>query len=159
MKYFFEDPTKCEALYQEVRSWLRTPFKHGVGVKGMGCDCIHFVLRVFESEAVGAIKPGLMRVPDYPKDWHVHNSEELLFNKFKSLSIFKKLEMYEGFPVLPIMDGDVFLHKYGLASSHSAIYCRDKLYHSINGVGVQDTAWYDEKWSKTRTYGFRMLAS
>jgi cell wall-associated NlpC family hydrolase len=156
MKYYFEDTAKCEVLYDELRSWLRTPFKHGVGVKGMGCDCIHFVLRVYE--AIGAIKPGLMRVPNYPKDWHVHNSEELLYNKFKSLSMFEELEMKDGLPVVSMMDGDVYLHKYGLANSHSSIYCRDKIYHSINGVGVQDTAWYDEKWSSTRKCGFRMLA-
>jgi hypothetical protein len=158
MKYFFEDEKKREILYQELKTWLRTPFKHHVGVKGIGCDCIHFVLRVYECDKLGAIRPGILRVPNYPKDWHIHNDIELLYNKFKSLSQFEELEIKEGFPTEAPLDGDVYLHKYGLANSHSSIYCRNYIYHSINDVGVQDTVWYDEKWSSTRKCGFRMLA-
>jgi hypothetical protein len=156
MKYYFEDENKREVLYNELESWLFTPFKHHVGVKNLGCDCIHFILRIYE--AMKILPPGKIRVPKYPKDWHIHNDEELLYQNIKKFPFFEELEVVDGEPVLGVMDGDVYLHKFGLANSHSAIYCRDHIYHAITDSGVQRTQWGMDKFSKVRSCGFRTLA-
>lgn len=62
-----------EAVVAEAMSWLRTPYHHGAGLKGIGTDCARFPLAVY-AEA-GAIPPTDVGV--YARDWHLHHGEEL----------------------------------------------------------------------------------
>lgn len=152
MKYFFEDEERKKALYEELQSWLYTPFSHRTGVKGLGCDCIHLVLRTYESDRVKALKPGRVRVPVYPKDWHIHSSEELLLNALKSSLFLEEVDFTDP------MDGDILLHYFDLTNSHTALYCNGFVYHAIAGCGVQRTSFKDPFWNSKIKHAFRMLA-
>ena len=144
MKNYFEDVAKQEVLKTALDGWIGTPYRHWAGVKGEGCDCIHFIVRVFEELGLGHTD-----VPRYDNDWHIHNSQELLLEGFRER--FKgDLQMHE----LPVttkpFNGDVVLYKFGRAASHSAIYYDDHVYQSINGVGVMRLHWLDKQWHKRK---------
>jgi len=121
---FFDD--KQEELQQELESWVDTPFRHHQGVKGTGVDCIHLVARVLEHFGFGPF-----RIPDYARDWHLHQEHELLRD-----GIFAQLDVDE----IPLdeepKNGDILLYKFGRAAAHSGIYFDKYIYHAIIGVGV-----------------------
>jgi cell wall-associated NlpC family hydrolase len=147
MKYYFEDQEKQKILKAELDEWLGTPFRHWAGVKGEGCDCIHLVVRVFEKMGLGPIK-----IDRYSKDWHIHNSKELLLSGMR--------RTMKGFVELPLdtepMNGDVVLYKFGKTTSHSAIYFDKKVYQSITGIGVESRQWLDKKWHKRKVCIMRL---
>jgi hypothetical protein len=76
VKYYFEEIEKQKQLKKILDEWLNTPFRHHCGVKGLGCDCIHFVACVLDE--LGILILTKKTIPDYPKDWHLHNTRELL---------------------------------------------------------------------------------
>lgn len=154
MKWFFEDEDKIKILQSELDSWIRTPYRHMCGVKGLGCDCIHFVVRVFENPELGVVSYGRVRVPKYNRDWHLHHTDELLYNALRSHP--KLEEIYLG----GYMEGDILLHKFGRAMSHSAIYSRGKIFHSMDKIGVTTADIDDPRFasSKRRKARFRVLS-
>ena len=78
-KPFFADPRQVDRLEQEVRSWLGTPWRHRTAVKGYGADCIQFVAQVLHN--LGVFDFSKVKIPDYPPDWHLHNTRELLYEE------------------------------------------------------------------------------
>jgi len=147
MEYFFGDTGRQRELKRILDEWRGTPYRHWAGVKGLGCDCIHFIVRVLEELGLGPFT-----VPRYARDWHMHNSEELLFD-----GITNGLEQEEVGFASP-MNGDIMLFQFGKAISHSAIYYDKYLYQAINNVGVEKINWMDNKWHKRKRFNFRILA-
>lgn len=96
-----------EDIVAEALTWKGTPFVHRAGVKGHGCDCLFFFLRVYQ--AVGLV--GEVEMPDYPQDWHFHHSEELYLEGVKKY-------LREVTAPLP---GDVALYTFGRTVSHAAL--------------------------------------
>lgn len=142
MSYYFEEVEKQEALKAALDAWLGTPYRHWAGVKGEGCDCIHFVVRVFEELGLGPFK-----IQRYNKDWHIHNTAELLLQGFR--------EQFEGDVVMEELPastnpfvGDIILYHFGKVTSHSAIYYDNHVYQSITGLGVERRHYYDKSWFK-----------
>ena len=150
MKYYFDDKEKQKELHRVLIEWKDTPFRHFCGVKGQGCDCIHFVARVFEE--LGILKWRKDIIPDYAKDWHLHRTEELLMQ-----GILKELKVV-AVDFSNLMNGDIILFQYGRASAHASIYYDKHTYQSINGVGVRSIAFNDPKFEKRMKYAFRILA-
>ena len=152
MKYYFVSIENQERLKRVLDSWLipSTPFRHHCGVKGKGCDCIHFVARVFEELAILQWRKDL--IPDYPRDWHLHRTQELLMQ-----GILKELSV-ERVEISDLMNGDLVLFQYGRASAHAAIYYDRNLYQSITGVGVRKIAISEQEFRKRMTFAFRVLA-
>ena len=136
MKYLFGDPKNVDLLRAEVKSWDGTPYWHHDGKKGMGCDCIHFVVRILEVFGIGPIK-----VPEYPKDWHLHRNEELLITGFDKEVPCEPVNCYS--PV----NGDVLFFKFGRTLSHAGIYCDGRVWQSLalNNTGVKEMAYKDPK--------------
>jgi hypothetical protein len=161
MKWFFEDPEKVMILQRELDSWEGTPYKHLCGTKKLGCDCIHFAIRVFECPELGLIKRGQVRIPKYNKDWHLHHSDELLYKAMKSHFKLEELPMNPDNPHYMLfgdfMEGDVILHKYGRAMSHASIYSRGKIFHSMDQIGVTTVLIDDERFVSRREVVFRVL--
>jgi len=149
MKYFFEDTEKQEQLKKILDEWMGTPFRHHCGVKGLGCDCIHFVARVFEE--MGLIKWRKDFILDYPSDWHLHNTRELLKE-----AIERELNVEEvGFDNL--INGDIILSHYGQASSHAAIYFDEHIYQAINDIGVCKIHISDRVFRRQMKFAYRIL--
>lgn len=146
MKYLFESEEKVKELGDILESWLNTPFRHYSGVKGLGCDCIHLVARVFEEMGMGPFK-----IPQYSKDWHLHKTSELLMDGIK-----ERIKVEELPPENPI-DGDVILFKFGKAASHSALFYNGRIYHAITNLKVLKTPWNDKIWDKRKDKILRVL--
>lgn len=129
MKYYFDDKENQKRLKIVMDEWLGTPFRHRTCVKGLGADCIHFVggvfneMKIFDFDLLGSI-------PDYPPDWHLHNTQQLLFEE-----IMKRIKV-DVVQLNNLKNGDVVLSHFGKAASHTSIYFDDHLYHAINGIGV-----------------------
>lgn len=148
--YFFEQEEKQEQLRAVLSSWKGTPFRHRCGVKGKGTDCIFFIARVLEELGVLKLRPKM--IPDYSKDWHLHNTREILL---EAVGVhLKTVEVGTKYPMV----GDLLFFHYGKAASHAAIFCDGHIYHSITNVGVRSTPLCDRVWRSRLKYGRRLLA-
>ncbi len=146
--YFFDNEVNVEKLRNECRSWDKTPYRHWSGVKGLGADCIHFVVRAYEN--VGAIPK--IQIPPYPRDYHQHNVDSLLMHYIEKLLSVDKVDPYE--PV----NGDLICAKYGESSGHSAIFLDNFFWQAINGVGVERCPYRDKRWYPKLIIGYRIKA-
>ena len=150
MEYYFEDVREQERLKIILESWLDppTPFRHHCGVKGLGCDCIHFVARVYEE--IGILKWRKDLIEDYPRDWHLHNTRERLSEAIEKELNIEKIELSQ------LMNGDIVLSHYGKAASHAAIFFNGYLYQAINEVGVRKIHIDDPVFSRQIKYAYRI---
>lgn len=113
------------AVLEEARSWLRTPYHHAARVKGAGVDCGQLLALVYE--AAGVVGPVV--IPEYPRDWHLHNDGEVFLG---ILEQFARPASYD----VP-RPGDVLLFRFGRCLSHSAIVTEwPAIIHAQAGVGV-----------------------
>ena len=114
-----------EAVVAEAMSWLRTPYHHGAGLKGIGTDCARFPLAVY-AEA-GAIPPTDVGV--YARDWHLHHGEELYLGWLNRLATEIERDA--------LAPGDFVVWRFGRTFSHGAIVVDPPLViHAYIGVGV-----------------------
>ncbi len=148
MKYFFEDEEKQQELKRILDEWMGTPFRHQCGVKGLGCDCAYFVAKVLEEAGALAWRKNLM--PDYPKDWHLHNTRELL------KETFEKEFQAEPIGLDSFQNGDIILLHYGKAASHIGIFYDGYLYQAIEDVGVCRASTHEEGLTKRMRFAYRI---
>lgn len=150
VKYYFENKEKQIELKKILDEWLNTPFRHKCGVKGLGCDCIHFVGKVLEEMGIMQWRNDM--VPDYPKDWHLHNTREALQE-----AICKYLNVEKISLTGILMNGDIILSHYGQASSHTGIYFNGNVYQALNNIGVKSIRFTDGKFRKNMKFAYRLL--
>lgn len=150
IKYFFEDEEKRKQLGIILNEWLDTPFRHQCGVKGMGCDCVHFAIRVFEEFKL--IDLNRVKLPDYPRDWHQHNTREALKEAIETYLNVEEVDLNG-----VLYDGDIILAHYGKASSHAGIYHQDHVFQAINKIGVKSLHFNDKKFRNQMKYAYRIL--
>ncbi len=149
MKYVFEDEEKRTKLKTILDEWLGTPFRHRTGVKGLGCDCIHFVAGVYEEMNLLSIPKNAW--PDYPKDWHLHNTRELLVEGIQKYLSVERVESRD------FMDGDLLVYKFGKAAAHAGIYFGGYVYQAVDPFGVQKVLITLNPFSKRLIYVFRLV--
>lgn len=148
MVNYFDDENNQIKLKNILSEWEGTPFRHHCGVKGLGCDCIHLVACVFSE--LGLLVLTKKSIPDYPKDWHLHNTRELLKD-----GLFKALNV-ERVDLSNLMNGDIILSHYGKAASHAGIFCDGYVYQALNGVGVRRINFSDRKFRKRMRFAYRV---
>lgn len=146
VEYYFENIDKQKDLKKVLDGWLGTPFRHHCGVKGLGCDCIHFGARIFEE--LGLLIDVV--IPDYPKDGHLYNNIELLEE-----GIVKHLNVEE-ISLSNFMNGDIISSLFG-KSAHLSIYFDGYLYQALNGIGVRKINFKDKKFKKRMKFAYRVL--
>lgn len=151
VKYFFENKDRQEKLKTVLGEWIGTPFRHQCGVKGMGCDCVHFVIKVFEE--FGLIDLNRVVIPDYPRDWHMHNTQEALK---EAIELNLPVKMV-GLNSSVLQNGDIILSHYGKASSHVGIYFDKHVVQAINKIGVKRIHFNDQKFRKQMKFAYRIL--
>ena len=149
MSYFFDIKENDASLKRILDEWLNTPFRHRCGVKGKGCDCIHFVAKVLEE--LGILKWRKDLIPDYPRDWHLHKTRELLKD-----SILKELNV-ESVTLSSLKNGDILLSHYGKASSHAAFYYGGYIYQALDRVGVKRINFNDQVYRAQMKFALRIL--
>jgi cell wall-associated NlpC family hydrolase len=155
MQWYFDNQSEVERLGNVLRSWENTPYRHYMGVKKRGVDCIHFLLRVYEE--IGIVERGRIRIPYYPPDWHLHREDELLKTAFlddPQVSVHVEQLDAQAVP----LEGDIVIMKYGKVDSHSGIFFGGRLWHAITRIGVQSSIYCDKMWAKRRRASFRIKA-
>jgi len=100
-----------KTIIKHARSWVDTPYQHQAKCKGVGVDCAMLIAGV--AEDCKLIIDG-KRIPNYSKQWHLHNREEKL----------KGILLDVGFVEIPLANakaGDVLGFKFGRVMSHLGI--------------------------------------
>lgn len=97
-----------QAVIEEARTWLRTPYHHRARVKGAGVDCMLFLAEVYAS--AGVIDP-IVEIPYYPRDWMLHRGDGRYLRGIREYCR----------PVATPQPGDVAMFDFGRDTSHSAI--------------------------------------
>ena len=96
-----------QAVVDEARGWLRTPYHHQGRVKGGGVDCAMLLCDVYH-------RAGLIPFIDprpYPADWNLHRGAERYLGW---------VEQYAHRVELP-RPGDIVMWKFGRCFAHGAI--------------------------------------
>jgi cell wall-associated NlpC family hydrolase len=138
--YVFDDPEKVAQLGVVLREWEGTPYRYFCGVKGKGSDCVHFILQVLTELSIIKWKKGM--VPQYPRDWNLHNTRELMLEGMLKLIPGELVEVdlldirNNGDIETYLRNGDIILSFFGKAASHVAFYYQNYFWHSLGGVGV-----------------------
>jgi cell wall-associated NlpC family hydrolase len=115
------------ALLDEALSWLRTPYRQQTDIKGVGADCVMFMVRCFVDS--GLVPPFDPR--PYPNEWHLHQSEEIYTSWLGKYTV----ETHTPKP------GDVVMLKYGRCYSHSALILNEfQLIHAHKQDGMVSLA-------------------
>ena len=144
----FFDEENLKKLETILNSWENTPYRHHCGVKGRGADCVHFVGRVLEELKIFRWRESL--VPDYPRDWHLHNTREALLENLMREIPGRLIELSE------IQDGDLVFSHYGKAASHAAIFYKGYLWQSLTDIGVVKINLNDQNMKKNLKYAYRV---
>ena len=151
MKFLSDDKEKLERLRGIVESWVNTPYQHWCGVKGEGCDCIHFVARSLEEMGYGPFT-----IPWYSKDWNLHNGAEVLLDGIREQ--LPHVEFDIEFSLDMPIDADIVLFRFGKVNSHAGIFFDGHVYQALNKARVERRHWKDKVWYKRRTKILRVLA-
>lgn len=117
-------------LNNELQSWLGTKWVHNQACKGVGADCVQFIV-----EAVKNVNllPKSYKTRKYDKDWAMHNARSILREELVQVS--EKVDIKE------IQEGDIVLFMTGRTSGHIGVYLgNNKLIHSHiqNGVSIAE---------------------
>ena len=99
-----------DAIVQEAKSWLRTPYHHHGDVKGVGVDCAMILVRVY---AVVGVTDESVDPRPYPQDWHLNRDSERYLDTV--MPYVREISEQE------VKPGDLVLTKFGRTYSHSAI--------------------------------------
>jgi len=117
-----------DRIVKEIESWIGTPWIHGQALKGVGTDCVRFIISVAkESEWI----PKDYIPPMYNQDWALHNEISILEQEIQKFA----------FRVEPPFEvGDILLFVYGKCASHAGIYVgNDEMVHAYREAGVIKT--------------------
>jgi hypothetical protein len=142
MQNYFEIEKNKDQLLTVCKSWLNTPYRHHCAVKGLGCDCAHFIAKVLVELGLLKWKRGL--IPDYPRGWHLHIASELFEETIEKRFNEQKI-YFEKFTDKDFICGDIALFQYGKANSHGAFFIDGYFYHSLDRIGVIKTIWIDKE--------------
>lgn len=146
---YFDNIEKQKLLKKILDEWMGTPFRHKCGVKGLGCDCIHFAARVAEESGFLIWYKDL--IPDYPKDWHIHNTRELLKEGIEKNLNVKRIGLFN------FKNGDIILFHFGKASSHIGFYYDGYIYQALTKIGVCKINFADKAFKKRMKFAYRLL--
>lgn len=149
MVEYFKDKNNQIELKRILDEWEGTPFRHHCGIKGLGCDCIHLVACVFNE--LGLLVLTKKTIPDYPRDWHMHNTRELLEE-----GILKHLQV-EKVVLFNPMNGDIICSHFGKAASHAGVFFDGYVYQALNGIGVRKINFKDKKFRERMKFAYRIL--
>ena len=112
-----------QQIIQVAMAWLLTPYHHHARLKGVGVDCVQFIIAVFEEcQLTSAVANG------YSQDWHLHRSEE---------KYLAGIQQYAKQTTMP-EPGDIALFRFGRCVSHAGIVLPEPrtVIHAFAGVGV-----------------------
>jgi hypothetical protein len=159
-EYYFDDLENQKRLKIILDEWLDppTPWRHRCGVKHLGTDCIHFVLRV--SEELGLLKWRKDLIPDYPRDWHLHNTRELVSEGLKRELKVEKIDLGELLKKISLgelLNGDIIVSYFGKAASHAGFFFDGYVYQALENIGVCRMNVKDRYFLNRMKFAYRIL--
>ena len=101
-------PEQRQNVVQEAISWQRTPYHHQGNLKGVGVDCVMFMIEVYRR---CGLLSDLVDPRPYSHDWHMHRSEEVYLGGVEQLA--DRVDVPQ--------PGDIALFQFGRCVSHGAI--------------------------------------
>lgn len=126
--------TIAEAVLEEARAWLGTPYQHQASVKGVGTDCLGLLRGIWR--AVYGTEPEA--VPAYTEDWAEPDHREVLLEAACRWLTVKDLSQES--------PGDVLLFRMrdGSIAKHLGLQSRvgehPQFIHSYTGHGVIESS-------------------
>lgn len=122
-----------QAIVQEARAWLGTPYVHQYAVKGAGCDCLGLIRGVWR----GVIGPEPELPPAYTMDWSEPQGQELLWAAALRHLSPKPVDVAE------IGDVVLFRMRAGAVAKHLGVQSRigvgPSFVHAYSGHGVVES--------------------
>lgn len=113
-----------EDVVREAVSWTGTRFHDCSGIKGVGTDCAHLIIRVYA--AVGLIEDFS---PSYKPQWFQHRDEPRFLQELESRGAHR-IDIEEALP------GDVLMYKFGRHAAHGALVIdASSVIHAYKPVG------------------------
>lgn len=115
----------------EARSWIGTPYRHQMSVKGAGCDCLGLVRGVWRA----LYGPEPEALPPYAPDWSERSATDML-----SAAAGRWLDPLD---LSEVQAGDVLLFRYapsGFARHCALLSAPDRILHAWRGQSVCETA-------------------
>lgn len=156
---YFEDDRAWERFLRIIDSWEGTPYKHLGMTKGREADCTLFIGGCLIEAGI------LLRVEHdyYPRDWHVHTSQELILESFER---HFRNHLAHGFTIAEVdahaeglYRGDVLVFSTvkTLVSNHAGIFLGDgRFANAINGRGFCYLK-LRQGWIDQMTHSFRIM--
>jgi cell wall-associated NlpC family hydrolase len=99
-------------IIMEAKSWVGTPWKHGVARKGWGTDCGQFIVAMCQT--FGWVAPDFKTLP-YHQDYALHNNRSLMR---EALLRSGAVEIADK---TAIQVGDILLFQNGQCEAHTGI--------------------------------------
>ena len=98
-----------QAVVDEAKTWLDTPYHHMARVKGVGVDCAQMPIAVYSAKGYvpAEYDPGY-----YFPQWFLHQEDESYLTEVRRFA-----KEFTG-PALP---GDFLVYKFGRCYAHGAI--------------------------------------
>lgn len=146
---YFESAERQKLLKESLDSWMGTSFRHHCGVKGQGTDCIHFAAHVVREVGILAWHKNI--IPNYSKDWFMHDTKELLKEGIERNFNVKRIRF------LKMKNGDIILSNFGKASSHVGFYFDGYVYQALNKVGVCKIRFTNKSFRRRMKFAYRLL--
>jgi cell wall-associated NlpC family hydrolase len=98
-------------IVAEAKSFIGTPYHPNGRIKGAGVDCLTLLACVYETLL------GPIEVPYYPKDWHLHQTDERYIH---GILAWGGAEV-DAPPARPLQPADIVLFKFGNCFAHGCI--------------------------------------
>lgn len=145
--------SKRQLVCDVAKTWLDTPYRHQAMVKGEdgAVDCAMLVVGVaLECNLITREDTAL--IPNYPREWHLHNDYPLLTPLLESFGCKEK-------GVDKLYPGDILVFKLGNTESHLGILLEDgTMIHAYGSQTVNKVAInsLSGKWLRrlTKVYKF-----
>jgi len=97
------------ALVAAARTWLRTPFRDGAALKGVGVDCAQMVRSVAIEAGIAEVEP----TGGYSAQWMLHKDDDRLIDFIRRYAVEIPQEKADV--------GDLVVYRVGRAFAHVAI--------------------------------------
>jgi cell wall-associated NlpC family hydrolase len=108
--------------------WRGTPFFPKMAKRGIGADCVHFVLAVYKEAEVAPLSATL---PAYTLDGGLHRARSLVLEWLAACPYVAREETPR--------TGSVITFRYGRVPHHVGLMVDDHLFlHAVRGYGVTE---------------------
>lgn len=136
----FPDP--CVVI-AEAERWIGTPYRKHARLRGQGCDCLGFVIGVWEAVTSGTVPPFAYALRHTGKD------QEATLRKILTPVLFPVSKIREGDVVLLRFRREARGQHFGILAGSGSV-----LLHCVEGRGVVASRYAPWRGNTTAIYRF-----